>query len=238
MKIKPIVVDRQIVRPGDFLGFVDTDVKIDYMLYQEKFIYVKDNRVYSTILGIVNVEDEDVYVIPLEGTYVPRKDDLVVGTIASVGLTSWSVDIKSPYRAILNGSDVIENFNPIQHDLRSFLDVGDQILAKVVLFDRTRDPVLSIKGKDLGKITEGVIVEVKPCRVPRVIGRNRSMINMLIELSGCNIIVAQNGLIWIKCLDQSKYDTVVKAIGLINDKPHIRGLTEEVKSILTKRSGA
>lgn len=238
MKIKTIVVDRQIVRPGDLLGFVEGEARIDYMLYPDRFIYVKDNKVYSTILGVVDVEDEDLHVIPLEGTYIPRKDDLVIGTIAAVGLTYWVVDIKSPYKAILNGSDVIENFNPVQHDLRSFLDVGDQILARVVLFDRTRDPVLTIKGKDLGKITEGLIVEVKPCRIPRVIGRNRSMLNMLIELSGCNITVAQNGLIWVKCPDQSRYDAVVKAIGLINDKPHVRGLTEEVKNILTRKQGA
>lgn len=237
MKIKPIVVERQIVRPGDLLGYVEGEQQISFMLYPDKNIYIKENKVYSTVLGVVSIDDDEVSIISLEGTYIPKKDDLVIGTVVGVGLTSWTVDIRSPYRAVLNGNDVIEDFNPIQHDLRDYLDIGDQILAKIVSSDRTRDPVLTIKSKDLGKIVDGVIVEVKPSRVPRVIGRNKSMLNILLEYSGCSITVAQNGLIWVKCSDKDRYDAVINAIKMINDKPHLKGLTEAVKSYLQSRLG-
>ncbi|MEM4960230.1 MAG: exosome complex RNA-binding protein Rrp4 [Desulfurococcaceae archaeon] len=237
MKIKPIVVERQIVRPGDLLGYVEGEQSVSFMLYPDKNVYVKENRVYSSVLGVVVIEDDGISVIPLEGFYIPKKDDLVIGTIVGIGLTSWIVDIRSPYKAVLNGSDVIEDFNPIQHDLRNYLDVGDQILARIVSCDRTRDPVLTIKSRELGKIIDGVIVEVKPSRVPRIIGRNKSMLNILLEYSGCNIIVAQNGLVWVRCSDKERYDAVINAIKMINDKPHMKGLTEAVKTYLQNRLG-
>jgi exosome complex component RRP4 len=237
MEYKLLVADRQIVRPGDLLAFIEGENVQGFRHYPEKHIYVMDDKVYADVVGVVGISDKELNVIPLEGTYIPKKDDLVIGMVTSIGITSWVVDIRAPYKAILNGSDVIEGFNPIIHNLRDYIDVGDYILAKILSFYRTRDPLLTIKGKDLGKITEGVIAEVKPSRVPRIIGKKGSMLNTLTSLTGCNIVVAQNGRLWIRCRDDESLNALLEAIKIINERPHSRGLTEEIRVFLMNKLG-
>jgi len=237
LKLKLLVADRQIVRPGDILAYIEEGEEQGFKHYPEKHIYVLNNKVYSDIVGVVNITDKDLSVIPLEGTYIPKKDDLVIGIVTGIGITAWVLDIRSPYKAILNGSDVIEGFNPITHNLRDYLDIGDYVIARIVAFDRTRDPVLTIKGKDLGKIVDGAIIEVKPSRVPRVIGKKGSMLSVLTDVTECNIVVAQNGLIWARCKDDASLNALVEAIKIIDERPHTRGLTEEIKIFLMKKLG-
>jgi len=235
--LKIIVADRQIVRPGDLLAYIEEGGEPGFKHYPEKHIYVLENKVFSDVVGVVNIGDKDLSVIPLEGTYTPRKDDLVIGIVTGIGITAWILDIRAPYKAILNGSDVIEGFNPITHNLRDYLDIGDFVLARIVAFDRSRDPLLTVKGKDLGKIVEGAVIEVKPSRVPRIIGKRGSMLSVLAELTGCNIIVAQNGYIWARCSDENSLNALVEAIKIIDLRPHTRGLTEEIKIFLAKKLG-
>lgn len=237
MKMKILVADRQIVRPGDVLAIIEDEFFDKIVHDPSKHIYMYGNRVYSDVVGTVNIVDDSLNVIPLEGTYFPKQGDLVIGTISAIGITNWVVDIRAPYKAILNGSELIEGFNPIIHNLRDYLNIGDYILAKIAVFDRTRDPVLTVKGKDLGKITEGVIIEVKPSRVPRIIGRKGSMLNILTTMTNCQITVAQNGVLWIRCPDNDRLNALIKAIKTIEEKPHVRGLTEEVRIILMKELG-
>ncbi len=236
MKMKILVANRQIVRPGDVLAIIEGS-QITPKYLPEKHIYIHGNRVMTDIVGLVNISDNEIQVIPLEGKYIPRVDDVVIGMISGVGLTNWIVDINSPYSGILNANDVIENFNPITMNLRDYLDIGDYIIAKIIAFDRTRDPLLTVKGKGLGRITEGVVVRIKPSRVPRVIGRKGSMLNLLTSMTGCNIVVGQNGLIWIKCRDEQRLEVLIRAIRRIEARSHIRGLTEEIRLFLEKELG-
>lgn len=235
--VKILVADRQLVRPGDCLAVLEEAAPQELKRYPEKHIYVLGGRVYSDVLGVVYIEDKDVNVIPLESIYYPRKDDLVIGVVNGVGITAWSVDIRAPYKAVLPGSDVIEGFNPIMHNLRNYLDVGDFILAKIAVFDRSRDPVLTMKGKGLGKIVDGVVVEVKPSKVARLVGRKGSMYNILTSTSGCDITIAQNGYVWLKCRDEHTTKVLIQAIRLIESKAHMRGLTEEVRGFLESKLG-
>ncbi len=236
--MKIIVANRQIVRPGDTLAIIESGevVKTPRHL-PDKHIYIVGNRILSDVNGLVNIVDDDIQVIPLEGKYIPRVDDVVIGMVTSVGITNWIIDINSPYPGILNANDVIENFNPITMNLRDYLDIGEFIVAKIVLFDRTRDPLLTVKGKGLGKITEGTVIEVKPSRIPRIIGKKGSMLNLLTSTTGCNMVVGQNGLIWIRCSDEKKLEVLIRAIRRIEARSHIRGLTEEIRMFLEKNLG-
>jgi len=235
--LKILVADRQIVRPGDCLALIEGVFEQKIKHIPEKHIYILGNRVYSDIIGVVSIENNTVGVVPLESTYIPRKDDTVVGVICGVGVSSWSVDIKSPYKAVLPASDVIEGFNPAVHNLRNYLDIGDYILAKIATFDRLRDPVLTVRGKGLGKIIDGYVVDVKPSKVARVIGKKGSMYNLLTSMTKCELVVGVNGYVWAKCPDESVLDVLVKAIRLIEAKAHVRGLTEEIRSYLASKLG-
>ncbi|MEM1803850.1 MAG: exosome complex RNA-binding protein Rrp4 [Desulfurococcaceae archaeon] len=239
--MKLIVADRQLVRPGDCIAVLEENEVApgaELRHFPEKHIYIVGNKVYSDVLGVVSVEDKNISIIPLEGVYTPRKDDLVIGVVVDVGLSSWFVDIKAPYKAILPASDVIEGFNPAVHNLRNYLDTGDFVLAKIASFDRLRDPVLTVKGKGLGKIVDGFVIDIKPSKVARVIGRKGSMFNVLTSLTKCELTIGLNGYIWAKCPSEQSLKALVKAVRLIEAKAHLRGLTEEVKMLLESELGA
>lgn len=238
--MKILVADRQITRPGDCLAVLEKDeIPPDggFKYFPERHIYILNNKVYSDTVGVVSLNEGGISVIPLEGLYIPRKDDLVIGVISEVGLSSWTVDIKSPYKAILPASDVIEGFNPALHNLRNYLDIGDYVLAKISVFDRLRDPVLTTRGKGLGKIINGFVIDVKPSKVARIIGKKGSMLNLLTSMTNCEIVVGLNGYVWAKCPDESMLDALIKAIRLIEAKAHMKGLTEEVKVFLENTIG-
>jgi exosome complex component RRP4 len=238
MKLKVIVADRQLVRPGDILAYIEEAGEVvKFKKIPDKHVYIFDNKIISDVVGVVNVSGEDIQVIPLEGVYIPRKDDLVIGIVENVGVTAWTLDIRSPYPGVLNAAEVIEGFNPLIHNLRNYLDTGDFVIGRIALFDRTRDPVITVKGKGLGKITEGVVVDVKPSKIPRLIGKRGSMYNLLTSMSGCEITIAQNGFVWLKCHDENRAKVLIQAIKLIELKAHMRGLTEEVKMFLERKLG-
>ncbi len=228
---KILVEPRSIVLPGDVLAEGD-DV-------EPSSIYIErvGKKLIATITGIVVVEDlgdkKRVSIIPLEGAYIPRPGDIVIGLVKDIGITHWEVDIASPYKGVLTVQEVLDRpFNPATDSLKKYLDVGDYIVAKVVAFDRARDPLLTIKGEGLGRISEGAIVEIKPSRVPRVIGRKGSMVNMLMKETGCSILVGQNGRILVKCPNKDLEEVVILSIKKIEAEAHTSGLTERVRAFI------
>ncbi len=239
MPVKLYVENRQVVVPGDVIAEGDVEASSPYL---ERV----GQKLYSTILGLVMVSKDQkktsINIIPLEGPYIPKPGDIVIGIVTDYGLTHWEVDIRAPYRAILTVQEVLDHpFNPAVDDLRRYLDVGDYVLAKVAAFDRTRDPLLTIKGsskarRPLGRIGEGegLVVEVKPSRIPRIIGKRASMINMLMEETKCDIIVGQNGRILIKCPSKELEEIAVLAIKMIEREAHTTGLTERVKELIRR----
>ncbi len=227
------VSPRSIVVPGDLIAEGD-DVEAESL-----FIEKRGKKFYATITGLVSVEQADdkykINIIPLEGAYIPRPGDIVIGLVEDIGLTHWEIDISSPYKGILTVQEALDKpFNPVTDSLKRYLDVGDYVVAKVIAFDRARDPLLTIKGKGLGRITEGSIVEIKPSRVPRLIGKKGSMVNMLIKETGCEILVGQNGRILIKCPNKDIEEVLILSIKKIEAEAHTTGLTERVREFIRK----
>ena len=228
---KILVEPRSIVLPGDVMAIGD-DVEAA-SIYIERV----GDRLVATIAGLAVVEEKDgkkiVSLIPLEGAYIPKPGDIVIGLIEDIGITHWEVDIASPYKGILTVQEVLDRpFNPATDSLKKYLDVGDYIVAKVLAFDRARDPLLTLKGEGLGRISEGAIVEIKPSRVARVIGKKGSMINMLMKETGCNILVGQNGRILVRCPNKDLEEIVILSIKKIEAEAHTTGLTERVRAFI------
>lgn len=220
---------REIVLPGQLVAEgEDVEIRSQYTIYKV------NSKYYSAVIGLTDVQNErKISIIALEGFYFPKIDDIVIGMISDIGLTSWTVDIRSPYVAILHASDALSKpFNPLKNNLRRYYDIGDMVLAKISYFDRTRDPVLTVKGKGLGKITKGKIIEIIPSRVPRVIGKKGSMINMLKEETNCQIIVGLNGRIWIIGPSSSHEEIATLAIKKIERETHTSGLTDRVRNFI------
>ena len=121
-------------------------------------------------------------------------------------------------------------------ETRKFMGVGDVVLIKVVGVDERRRISVSMQDHGLRKLTGGTVMEISPSKVPRIIGKNGSMIQMLKNETACRIYVGQNGRIWI----DGELDNIVKAvqaIRMIEDEAHALGLTEKVKEFLGSKSG-
>lgn len=218
---------RQVVTPGDLLA------ENDYLAGENT--HKENGRIYATCVGLVNYEDKRVYVVALKSFYVPMVGDTVIGKVVEMTLGGWVIDIRAPYLAMLRASDALERpFKPQKDDLPSLFDVGDMLIAKIVAYDRTRDPLLTVLERGLGKITRGQLIEITPTKIPRVIGKQGSMISMLKQETGCQITIGQNGRILISGKSPEDEQLAVMAIRKIEQEAHTSGLTDRVTEMLRK----
>ena len=228
----------QLVVPGDKLA--SGNYKAGLGVYREKN---KDSYdYYAALIGLVSLQrGNTISIIPLEGSYIPMEDDIIIGIISEVGSRSWQVDLGGPYPGLLSVSHVVDrelggnsgggNF----HDLSRFLNVGDLILAKVISFDRTRDPVLTMHQRGLKKLVSGRIVTVSPVKIPRIIGRQGSMISFIKNVTKSQIYVGQNGRILINAPDFDTEQLILEIFEKIQKESHIPGLTDRIKELISER---
>ncbi|NVM27632.1 MAG: RNA-binding protein [Candidatus Helarchaeota archaeon] len=159
--------------------------------------------------------------------------DLVIGKIINTTIVSWKIDINSAYTATLHASTVLDrSFNPLKDDIRRHFEVGDIIAAEITAFNRTRDPVLSLKGRGLGKLRRGRIIEIIPAKVPRLIGRKGSMINLIKNETNCRLIIGQNGRVWMSGKTLEIELLIERLIRKIEKEAHTSGLTDRVKELI------
>jgi exosome complex component RRP4 len=224
-----LVARREIVTPGDLLA--EGDLRPGDNVLRE------GDRIYALRVGLVDLDGNRVSVVPLKGCYFPKPGDLVIGRIVEAGLTGWEVDILAPYPALLPMSETYAKGHASKTDLSAIFSTGDLVMAKVMAFDRTRDPLLTAKGPGLGKVFGNRVVRISPMKIPRLIGRKGSMITMLKRETGCRITVGQNGVILVSGSDERAERVVVEAIYKIEREAHTQGLTDEIKEMLRKELG-
>lgn len=223
---------RSIVIPGDLLA------EGNFQIAWSPYVFKQNNKYYSSVIGLFEPKGNVFEVIPLEGSkYFPKIGDTVIGLIEDIELYGWIVDIKSPYSAYLPAISLLGRPVNVGEDLRKYIDVGDYVIAKVENFDRTTSPTLSVKGKGMGRITTGNIIDVMPVKVPRVIGKGKSMLEVLTSETGCEILIGQNGRIWANCPSKDMEDILFFAIRTIERESHIKGLTDRIKSLIKEKKG-
>jgi exosome complex component RRP4 len=123
------------------------------------------------------------------------------------------------------------DYSPAKDSLTDKLKVGDMIASRVIAFDRTRDPLLSISGPGLGRIPRGQVIKISPAKVPRLIGKKGSMIKTIEMGTKTRMLIGQNGVVVIVGTPE---DTLraIKAITLVDEEAHSADLTERVQSLL------
>ena len=217
---------RKYVLPGDVI------VENNPHLKPSMNVMKIDDRIHATRVGIAEVSQNTVKVIPLSGIYIPRVGDFVIGKIIDYSSLAWTVDINSCFMGYLLAQEVFgREFTPSRDELTSKFNLGDVVACRIVNFDRTRDPLLTVADKDLGKISDGELVRISPTRVPRLIGKRGSMIQMIEQLTRCKVIVGQNGVIVVSG-DRDARGIAVKAIMLIDEETHAGNITQRVKELL------
>lgn len=214
---------RPIVLPGEYLG-----ERIGRKIGQG--VYCEGEKVFSKVLGIPKTSEHEISVIPLAGVYIPKVGDRVIGKVVSVEISGWMVDINSPYLAFLPLAEGVKEFVDIYRiDISRYFDVDDVIFCTVSKV--TKDKTVQVSMNSIGsrKLHGGVVVRINPNKVPRIIGRGGSMVNLIKKKTNCEIYIGRNGYVWIKGENKNK---VIEALLTIEKESHVIGLTEKIDKML------
>ncbi len=216
---------RQIVIPGEAVGGPG--------LRPGPGTFKSGDRIVAAQLGVRAERDGHVSVIPLNGRYLPQRGDAVVGIVTDLGPSHWLVDINAPYPAPLHATE--SPWRVEFGDTSRYMRVGDAILAFVLSVDEIKRLQLTMQDRDARKLNGGMLVEISPTKVPRVIGKQGSMISMIKDLTRTRIYVGQNGRIWIDGPEDAAA-TAVLAIRFIEERAQAFGLTEAVRDLLERET--
>ncbi len=214
---------REVAVPGEFID----DKK------GRKFngnVYLEGDKVFSRVLGIPIVNDNEIRVVPMSGVYMPEANDKVVAVITQVEYSGWIVGINSPYEGFLPVSEGVDEFvDTNRMDISKFFDVGDVVFCKVSKVTKNKNVRLTMRCLGARKLYGGVVLNVKPTKVPRIIGREGSMVNLIKNKTGCMIYIGKNGVIWVKGENKDK---AIEAILTVEKESNSTGLTEKIEKLL------
>ncbi|MEM3374095.1 MAG: exosome complex RNA-binding protein Rrp4 [Candidatus Woesearchaeota archaeon] len=221
------VKEKDIVCPGEILA-----EGMSYLPGQG--MYRQGNYIIASRLGLIKIEGKVIKIIPLSGKYLPKTGDVIIGRIKDVNINGWVVDTNSAYPAMLSMKDGTSDFIRRGSDLTRYFDIGDYILTKIINVTSQNLIDLTMKGPGLRKLEDGRILKVAASKVPRIIGKQGSMVSMLKKATNCNIIVGQNGIVWIKGINPKDEILTVETIQKIERESHLSGLTDRIKEFLEK----
>ncbi len=175
-------------------------------------VFVSNGKIYSKVLGVTEENDEKASVVPLEGKYFPQQEDVVIGVVTRAIFAGYGVNLNS----------FTESFIP-KSAMREDMKVGDLVSAKITYVNELREAELGFPRRMFG----GEVIEVIPVRTPRLIGKNGSMLELLKQGTGCDIIIGKNGRVWAR---NGNLELLRKVVTFINDNAYKSNLTNSVEA--------
>ena len=152
-------------------------------------------RLKAVKQGKLREKGKSISVEPSHTRYIPRPGDLVIGYIEGCTNNLWFIELGAPFNAILPMS-----LGPGKVDFggtRSVMDIGDAVLCRIQEVEETHSSVVTMKGMGLRKIKSGVIEEIDPHLLGKLIGKGGEALRRLKTETECRVVVADNGRMWI-----------------------------------------
>lgn len=177
-----------------------------------KGTYIENNKTYAATVGFL----EENRFVPTKLAYRPTIGEKVVGIVIDVKPYGYKIDLNLPLVGFLPSNET-----------KIRLSLGDIITAEIKDTDEVGNAILAFQKK----LSLGKVIDFPPAKVPRLIGKKNSMINLIEEKTKTKIIVGNNGYVWIS---GNNIPLVIKIIELIKQKAHIHGLTQEVSNFIEK----
>jgi exosome complex component RRP4 len=194
-------------------------------------VYILNKKTYSKFFGILKKSDYKLSVIPFNQSYKPKRGDKIIGKIKDFNYPFFIIEVEAPNPVYLYLSD-ISTYNTRQEQLMKIYKPGLWIYSEVSeLSDRVK---LSMKSREAKVLKGGRIAYIPPSKVPRVVGKAGSMIKMIQDKTKCQVLIGQNGIIWI---NGDKTELVIKIIQKIDKEAHIPGLTDRVSKLIDEELG-
>lgn len=223
-----LVKDKQVVVPGETLA---TGMGV----LPSRGSYRDGDRVVASKLGLAHVDGNVIKIVPLSGRYDPRVNDRVIAKVTDVLMTGWRLDIDSAYSAILGLKEATSEFIERGADLTRIYKIGDYVVAKITQVTSQKLIDVSMRGPGFRKLRGGRIIKINSSKVPRVIGKEGSMVKLIKDATGCNITVGQNGLIWVSGEPEQEIKAI-ETIKKVEAESHIPGLTDRIQAYLKGES--
>ncbi len=220
------IKDRQLLVPGELMAEGP-----DYLAGEGT--YREGSNIYASLVGIGELKGKFLKVVPLSGRYMPKQGDMVLGVVSEVMSSSWIVDINAPYDSLLPLSFAVPYLANKNEDITRFYDIGDLVVAKIANVSKRKHVLLDMKDRESRKLKGGRLIEIGATKVPRVIGKSGTMVLMIKDICKCQIVVGQNGRIWIDCPHETEA-LVIEAMHKIENEAHIPGLTERIRQFLIR----
>ncbi len=224
------VKEKNVVVPGEILAS-GMDYLPSYGTYRD------GENIRAGKLGIVQMEGKVIKLIPISGRYNPKRGDTIIGKVIDISMNGWRVETNSPYSAMLSLKDASSEFIEKGANLTRIFNFDDYLVCGITQVTSQKLVDLTMRGSGLRKLRGGRIIEVSTHKVPRIIGKGGSMVSMIKQATGCNIVVGQNGLVWLNAEDPVMEFLAVEAIRKIEAEAHSSGLTDRIKEFLEKRTG-
>jgi exosome complex component RRP4 len=222
-----VVQQNDVVVPGETLA-KGLEYLPSYGTYRDS------DEIIAARLGLVNIDGKAIKIIPLSGRYMPKKNDTVIGKVTDITLMGWQIDINSAYSSMLNVKEATSDFVAKGENLTRYFTFGDYVCAKIINVTSQKLVDLTLKGPGLRKLSGGRIISINATKVPRLIGKQGSMVSMIKQYTQCNIVVGQNGIVYIQGEPAAEL-ICIEAIKKIEAEAHISGLTERVETFLKER---
>ena len=221
-----LVKEKEIVIPGETLA-----EGMDYLPGDNT--YREGEKIFAKLLGLTGISGRVIRITPLAGPYIPKVGDKIIGEVIGITMNGFRFDTGTAYSAMLNVKDASSRFIR-NEEMTSLLNIGDSAVVKITKVTSQNLIDLTMKEPGLHKVAGGRIVKINSQKVPRIIGKQGSMINLIKQKTGCNITVGQNGYVWIKGTPEMEL-LVSKAVKLIGEKSHQDGLTEKMDAFLSSQ---
>ncbi len=218
------VKDKDIVVPGEILAEgMDS--------FPGAGTFREGDNIIASRLGLVQLDGRTIKLIPLSGRYIPKKYDSIICKVTDVSLNGWRLDTNSPYSAMLSMKEATSQFIPRGADLTQYYNIGDYIFCGVINVTSQKLVDVTMKGPGFNKLKGGRMIKVESNKVPRIVGKQGSMVSMIKDSTKSNIIVGQNGLIWIEGSPENEL-LAINSIRKIENESHLSGLTDKIKEFL------
>ena len=161
-----------------------------------------------------------------------KTGDLIISKVIDVLMSGWRIDTNSAYSAMLSVKDASSSYIGRSADLTKYYDVGDYMVCQIIKVTSQNLVDVTMRGPGLKKLQGGRIISVPPNKVPRIIGKQGSMVSMIKQATNCRIIVGQNGIVWIQGDEPDQELLAVETINKIVKEAHKPGLTDEIAKFL------
>ena len=196
----------KIVVPGE--PIMDKPVRLENT-------YIKDGKTYTMVVGMSNGEKFTA----LESVYTPKIGDTIIGIVTSKLSWGYSLDLNLPQKGAISSRDSRLRFN-----------IGDLVAGKVKGSGNFGDITLN----NVKKLSQGKIFIVSTSKIPRIIGRKSSMIDLIKKGSNTYIIVGNNGYIWVS--SQGNIPLIKKVLDEVVSNAHNTGLTDRISKFIKQRN--